>query len=1209
MNVKKVKLSGSTGDAAHSPLSREQSKEAASQFAAEHSVPLKLLRDVKVVQFGTPSQEYSTEENLVMVNYRSRWTDAPSKVVFESRVELPEGSEDEARGPCYNVYAIDTNEDGKKLRYPVSKGSSPDDVWCKVAERQKHVLLREKKIQDLGSSPGTVSSNASSPHGGKISPVDRILKKVSVLSNVWGLEKFGFIDLTCLKAMEGQPGVEDTVYKYVNEREGWVQEQVKLRNLLGQRGQKLRLKPRVSSGLQHSAGDKVVERFMESLVKKVCIWNQKVEAKLARQKDREKKKEIKQLEKEKKREERKLSRQQAKQAIVDDMELDGSGLMPPSPLPITGLVEGIREKSLSQVDLERIFEIWSLAHRFHGILGINMKDFPSIETMLQIYCQDSPVGTDGNICIVFRAMVDFLVGELCEDSMRIILQGDLDLKRVDFVPPTRNARMVTTTSNNWQDVLHRYLYTVAISAGVSGKEDLQYVNYPLENVHPYHIIDSITSGPTMLELVNGDLNLLLSDETEQRIVARRDALGLRRSIDILRSAPMETELVMKNDRVIRLILAKLCSISTESGGSLWDTCFLGPESSLEARLGYPMDVSHVLSRVECLVYQMEESCFNSFAADLFFACKILQTACHKGSTKIGSEKVIAQKKSVLNSMIEALKDLSNVYNTDGMDGLLQSLEEEGFTVEHPCSTRPRNILPPEGACFICWMSSSNGEFEACSKCKMKAHEECLEREWGLASLRSGNTEEKLCLLCCPSKISGGEYKKLPGRYGNLWNFVRSLHDLEFDAWTPSEKIELFHLVALLVSESPVVRDSLDQDTEMAKAVRTKLSSARQELKTLQQEIRKVQQTQEIASHRSMREAESKREKLIIRISKLEQESKGFAPSRMAPLGYDRNWNKYWSLPTGAFKDEEVVVIVEQRYGSIDVNAAPDLGCYRGMSAINSLLAYLNPKGKREKSLKEGLVALQYTHPPEEVENSKLVDTDNPIGNSMASCIEQFCKALTDYTRGLPDSSFHDVRGSTAARNAWNASVESIKSIEQCLAAVICLERMLEPSCFKVHWRLWAIPVPDPTTMKTLGAAWTRLENLKKAVKYSSNQIYHFCMLHAEDHGREEMSIGKFDEDQVDATITDQEMALQLDAELNQRRIASGSTRNWQILSPRDRSRRVDKNLRDVSAKYYGEDDQDDESPSDEHQEPEMDEMDCNTPYMSSEDVSSESDYQ
>ena len=108
----------------------------------------------------------------------------------------------------------------------------------------------------------------------------------------------------------------------------------------------------------------------------------------------------------------------------------------------------------------------------------------------------------------------------------------------------------------------------------------------------------------------------------------------------------------------------------------------------------------------------------------------------------------------------------------------------------------------------------------------------------------------------------------------------------------------------------------------------------------------------------------------------------------------------------------------------------------------------------------------------------------------------------------------------------------------------------------------------------------RLETLKKAVKNSSNQNYLLCMLDNESHVDHEASDRHLDED---TTMADQEMALQLDAELNQRR-GSRSRRNWQILSPRDRSKRSDRNLRDVSTKYYGEDEQDEEQESSEQEE-------------------------
>eukprot|EP00889_Picochlorum_renovo_P005039 jgi/Picre1/32069/NNA_007417.t1 len=150
-------------------------------------------RDVKVVQFGSPSKEFSTEDNLVLLNYRSRWADAQSKVVFESRVRGGRWEEP----IVYNVYASITNDEGKKLRYPLAKGSSPDDVWKK-----------------------------------------------------------------------GQDGVEDTRYKYVNERHGWVQQQMRLRELLSKRGQKLRLKPRSKPSGESKVNDRVVERLVETMVKK-----------------------------------------------------------------------------------------------------------------------------------------------------------------------------------------------------------------------------------------------------------------------------------------------------------------------------------------------------------------------------------------------------------------------------------------------------------------------------------------------------------------------------------------------------------------------------------------------------------------------------------------------------------------------------------------------------------------------------------------------------------------------------------------------------------------------------------------------------------------------------------------------------------------------------------------------------------------------------
>jgi hypothetical protein len=651
----------------HQSLSREQSKEMAIKFAAEHTAPLKLLRDVKVIQFGTPSKEHSTEDKLIMMNYRARWTDAQSKVVFESRVE-----EGESGSPSYNVYVIEMTEEGKKLRYLVGKGLSANDIWSKVEERQRHAMRR---IQ-------------SPRNDAKLSPVDGILARVSNLSNVWGLEKYGYIDLNCLKAMEGQDGVAETAYKYVTEREGWVKEQMGLRSLLAERGQRLRL-----SKPKDGQIERVVERLMESMLKKVCTWNDKYEAKLEKQKEREKAKLERQKEREQKQREKRLARKELNRGLPEDLELEGAKeISPPAPVSISTLSSS--SVDVSQDDVERIVELWCLAYRFKDTLHIDSKNLPTLETMLRTYCHGK-----GGTCAILLACVDFLLSELCEDIVDNLLTNQ-ELRRVDFIPPTRNARLMSATENSWPNVLHRYLYTVAIAAArwaetMGKKEDLNFVNYPLDHVHPYDVLDKITSGPTMLELATGEFSLMLTDESELRIEARRDALAYRQAAEVRVPATsvLENTVVSKNDKMLRMVLAKLHSVPAELGGGLLDVCFLGPEAALEARVGMPMDLVHVVSKVEALVYQTEDECLRSFASDVFFSCKMLDVACQKATgNKLGSEKVVARRRAIARWILQTLKEICDVYDVGGVDGVIGHLGGEYGDVTGGIA--PRNVPPP-----------------------------------------------------------------------------------------------------------------------------------------------------------------------------------------------------------------------------------------------------------------------------------------------------------------------------------------------------------------------------------------------------------------------------------------------------------------------------------------------------------------------------------
>jgi len=366
---------------------------------------------------------------------------------------------------------------------------------------------------------------------------------------------------------------------------------------------------------------------------------------------------------------------------------------------------------------------------------------------------------------------------------------------------------------------------------------------------------------------------------------------------------------------------------------------------------------------------------------------------------------------------------------------------------------------------------------------------------------------------------------------------------------------------------------------------------------LQVEIKTMEEKNDLGGHRSTREAEIKREKLVMKISKLEQDSKTLTPSRMTPLGYDRHLNKYWSLPHGVLETYEPLIIVEEGFGLLgEVCTAPNLGFYRGLGQVNELLAYLNPKGHREKNLKENVSSLDAFASQVQQDAAENMEVDCGEQVSTVPAIQMLQEALVEYSDGLPDASYHEIRGTRVCKDKWKMLVRKIKTAEDAMAAIVLLERMLDPSCYKVHWRLWAIPAPDPKAVKNLASVWMRLETLKKAVKNSSNQNYLLCMLAGEHQVDQETSDRQLGDE---TTLGDQEMALQLDAELNQRR-GTRSRRNWQILSPRDRSKRSDRNLRDVTAKYYGEDDQGEEPQSSEQEERE------NSFYSSSEDGASSS---
>lgn len=1146
----------------HEPLSREQCKQAAKLFAAEHPLPVRLLRDVKVVQFGSPSKEYSNEDNLVMLNYRSRWADGQSKVVFENRVEEGDG-----KGPSYNVYAIDANEEGKKLRYPIAKGSSPDDVWNKVAERQRHILHKEKRLQD-GVQP------CASPGGSSGSVVDGILKKCSHLSSIWGLEKFGFIDLTCLKAMEGQDGVEDTRYKYVNERHGWVQQQIRLRDLLSQRGQKLRLKPRSKPSAENKVIDKVVERLVETMVKKVCTLQEKYEAQVARQEERARKKELKHQENKR----RKKEKPATENALIEDTELQGWESMPPDAVPLPSLISS--EPTMDESSASYIIEAWLLAYRFQKMLHLDVKTFPSIEEMAKWYYQDGGSGIE--MCAIMNAFIEFLTDDLCESALHAILDGDQALKRIDFAPGTRSAHVIVKTPNNWQDVLHRYLFIVAMAAGLSNNEKVHYINYPVEYVHPHHIMESMISGPTGVEVATGDLNPLLPKEAEWRIRARRDALCCLESMKMAMGDAVNgtvDETVRKRDKALRLIFEALFQTVSDSGGKFVDVCFDGNEAALETRLGMPMDFSLVAAKVECLVYQSETDWLNSFASDLFYAWKMLQTALQRESNKFGTEKMIARKQDILKKVLNYIRDIIDYGNAHDLDQLLDKLKSDNAAPaesnEADTSERiPRNMTPSDQHCFICWLNQDQESFEACMSCGKHAHSDCLMREDELGCSRQSKTPgEYLCLLCSSQKHSFMDRREhyiiFPGAYGQLWRLVRDLGDCAFQSWTPSQRVHLLRILSLLLSEHPSVRETLQNEEEKYKKLKKTLTSSRNELKAIQSG--KQQDATEEKSIRQAREEEMMKEKLVMRISKAEQDVKCIPKRRMIALGVDRHWNRYWPLPNIFLSSKEPCILVEKVSSP---SSEPSLCIYKISETIGQLSNFLNPAGQREHFLKAEIdhftkdrTAMDDQQEGKtEHDDASMDKGESPMEVEFVSEMDRFKTSLMEFAQGLPQRVYHEIRATPPIQEQWTSGIQSITSPHEALAYIILLERMLDASCFKVHWRLWAVPAPHPLGVATLSAAWNRLENLKKAIKPSINQTYSLSMMAIEDLDDDKRQASTpYD----DYATRDEELAKQLDAELNQRR--RGRARETR--SGREKRPRASLNLRNVSKKYYGEDEE------------------------------------
>jgi len=253
-------------------LSRPEALANAKKRAAVSQLPLKLPNGVTVTNFGTPHAEYTSSDDLVMMGYTAEFVDDEG-VQFISTIV------DAGTGPFCKVIAALASAEGRKGYGPAEVGSgvTPDAAWQAVVDRQPEVLeivavQKQNRTAKNGSSGQSIGMEQD--YEG-MDPGDRLLVYSASLSGTWGLDRYGLADITCLQALEGQPGVEDTKYHFLEERSNWDEESRRLMREATKHGKGLRVtssgRSRVRAPLR-SKEDRVaadVHRVIESMIRQL----------------------------------------------------------------------------------------------------------------------------------------------------------------------------------------------------------------------------------------------------------------------------------------------------------------------------------------------------------------------------------------------------------------------------------------------------------------------------------------------------------------------------------------------------------------------------------------------------------------------------------------------------------------------------------------------------------------------------------------------------------------------------------------------------------------------------------------------------------------------------------------------------------------------------------------------------------------------------
>ncbi|KAG7671650.1 hypothetical protein KSW81_003780 [Nannochloris sp. 'desiccata'] len=695
-----AKGSGRGGGGAAAPrkpivlLSREDALAQVRTRMESVNLPLKLSGGITLTDFGAVKPEYVTETTLPLVGYSTEWVDKKG-IKFISQIV-------DNVGPYYKVLAIvdkptpgpgaDASKATPAEPVEVGAGLSPDAAWQAAAERQQEVT-------DLASMHKQEGSN----HADEMEPGDSLLLRAAPLTGYWGTERFGLIDILCLQALEGQPGVDSTNYKYVEERSSWDEVNRRLGREAAQHGKAMATgsghsrpradrRPKSQGERDKAAVARVVEnmvRQLEAMEAKNAVAEQRAMAKREREVQRQLEKEERRLAKEREREiskqlheqrralERAAAAEAARRAaeaartFPDEDLAETAAVPPPKPLP---LAEGRLPPATEPV----LLEAWHLLNRFKDTIGINPEDIPSL-SKLESSLLEGPTSSNGTAAdtgngasttteekqeedpVVWAAsrLVDLLIRDLFTKSAAAIAEASADVSEKDLRPSTKALHPVPINSDTWQEAARRYLAIVADAAACQAKLGEDGLPYPADHFEDFLIIQYLLAGPpTALARGWGALPAKgTSEHAWLGAVATSDAAAVAAAGlpegNVANREPAEVELTI---RVQRCILRELATIKGKSGRSGRVLCFQGHGAGAATKMGRSLDLRYVGARVDTGFYAAAEDPMAAFKADIDFVTDLHQQANNKkysGFYEVNKEKGVAEVAAMVSSKLDA----------------------------------------------------------------------------------------------------------------------------------------------------------------------------------------------------------------------------------------------------------------------------------------------------------------------------------------------------------------------------------------------------------------------------------------------------------------------------------------------------------------------------------------------------------------------------